>query len=200
MRITSSFATMVLGFVVQDLAPVRAADPSKPGRWCSGIIGIDLPNACGDSTFNIEKSSELPLKADCEKLVNGVAWGRDDAIFFARAPTPQTPEYDDSFYILILGNDTCGFAAQVVNGGTAATAMSWGDIADLINDSISHHSTDTHVRTSGTVQCKASQAIVDALDKPNPEKAKPQTISWQLYNRADKSIKVTELFGEWGSG
>ncbi|KAI0872241.1 hypothetical protein GGS24DRAFT_508889 [Hypoxylon argillaceum] len=189
MRITtSSFTTVLLGLGFQDLTLVQAV---YTGTWVTGTVGISLDNACGDSTFNIEKSSDLPLKADCLGLVNDALWGRDTALFMSRGVVPQTPQDDDSYYLRIVNGTGCAFAARLPDGGNDGTAMSWGDIQDLVRSSIDHYSTDDkYVRTSGTMECTAPQNVVDAIDAPPTGKAHPQKVSWQIYKPHDKSIKV----------
>ncbi|KAI1120613.1 hypothetical protein F5Y10DRAFT_272885 [Nemania abortiva] len=186
MRITSYFTTIALGFVVQDLPLARAAGKTA---WALGTVGQYQANNCGDSTFNVEKSSVLPLKKDCEDMFQHFNDGRTGATsFLVRGGGDQTANNDDSHYWAFGGSGTCAFGVKA--SGDGPIVMSYGDTADLIRDSIDHHSTGDYVRTSGDVECTGTPDIVAQLVNGKKKEESPQKVSWQIYNPADKSLKT----------
>ncbi|KAI1146345.1 hypothetical protein F4825DRAFT_440963 [Nemania diffusa] len=181
MRITSSFTTLALGFVA------RAAGE---WAWALGTVGYFQANNCGDSSFNIEKSSESPLKADCEGLFK---WFNDDrggaTQFFVRDNgEAQTAANDDSHYFEIGLWGTCGLAAMAIDGGADPVVISYGDTADIVRDAIDHHSTGDNVRVSGEMECTGTPDIIKVLDPGKQVRA--QKVSWQIYKPGDNSLKV----------
>ncbi|KAJ8129905.1 hypothetical protein O1611_g3722 [Lasiodiplodia mahajangana] len=186
MRFTSSFTTIALGFVVQDLALVRGAEPKA---WSFGEVGIAQNHNCGGSTFNVEKSSESPLKADCEGLSQGFSQVTNFTSFFVRSKRDdQTPETDDSHYYALGTHGTCTFGVKPDDSAEDPVVISFPASGDIIRDAIDHHSTGDTVRVSGNMECTGTPDIIQTLDPG--KQARPQKVMWQIFKLGDNSIPL----------
>ncbi|KAJ8130451.1 hypothetical protein O1611_g3181 [Lasiodiplodia mahajangana] len=190
MRVASFFTTIALGYVVQGrtLNLVGRDD----NTWGLGQTDLGTTNLCDTSTFKPETSSELPLAEDCEKLVDNLSSHKTHLWFFYNSGKGKP--VDDGSYWSFSQVGTCAFAAKVSDDGTAHTAISWGDAANIVRDSIHNHSTNggKQVRTSGSMQCAATTDKCGICLKWDPSKTGKRTISWQVYKPGDNSVKISE--------
>ncbi|KAI0871308.1 hypothetical protein GGS24DRAFT_509970 [Hypoxylon argillaceum] len=189
MRVVSFFTTIALGYVVQGRALNLVAKDDSTWGLGETDLGIKYTDLCGPSTFNPETSSELPLVEDCEKLFTTLNSHKTHLWFFYM--TVEGKPAGNSYWSL-LQVGTCAFAGKVSNDDTAKTAISWGDAADLIRDSIDHHSTGDgkQVRTSGGLDCAATSDEDGISLKWDPSKTGKRQISWQVYKPGDKGVNI----------
>ncbi|KAI0117666.1 hypothetical protein GGR51DRAFT_499659 [Nemania sp. FL0031] len=197
MRVASFFTTIALGYVVQGrtLNLVGRTD-----TWSIGQTDQGITNLCDTSTFKPETSSELPLAEDCEKLVDNLNSHKTRIFFFWNKAMGKAVN-DDGSYLSFAPVGTCAFAAMVSDDGTAHTAISWGDAANIIRDSIHDHSTNggKQVRTSGSMQCAANLVKDGGIwQNWDPTKTGKRTVSWQIYKPGDNSVKIAETAVPYG--
>ncbi|KAI0445139.1 hypothetical protein F4803DRAFT_571944 [Xylaria telfairii] len=188
MRVASFLTTIALGRVVQGRALNLVG---RDDTWGLGQVDLGTTDLCGTSTFNPETSSELPLVEDCEKLFENLSSNKTHLWFFYMEGRKK-PVDDSSWSLSQVG--TCSIAAKVLDDGTAQTAISWGDAADLVRDSIDHHSTSDgkQVRTSGSMECAATTDKAGIYRKWDPTKTGKRTVLWQIYKPGDNSVKIEQ--------
>ncbi|KAI1329799.1 hypothetical protein F5Y16DRAFT_397142 [Xylariaceae sp. FL0255] len=129
---------------------------------------FDRTSVCSTTTWtDWTDGIYSPSVSDCQLVVNSIDYSKKDG-FMVKSTTA------DDNYVEVLKSGTCIFGLKVFDWSRGEAPVSWGDITDLINDSISKFQVDGFVGTSGEMSCYRYWDHSPGI-----------TVGWAIYKNPD---------------
>ncbi|TRX88914.1 hypothetical protein FHL15_010142 [Xylaria flabelliformis] len=181
MHLASPFACIAFSCVVQSLAISHVA--RNEHQYSLGMTTYSGGNFCSKASFYHETSSDSPLEADCQKILDHfneerdmgdeyIGWDKDHLV---------------TDYMDIYEQGTCVLAVKPVDAYESPAVITHGDYADLFQGAIDKLGGDK-LRSSGQITCQVPDNAHNrhALTLTGPWGTRK--FEWQIFKPGDVPI------------